>query len=285
MQKIEVQDWVPRLINGLLDGYDPSFGLGSMTCNVYDTAWIACVKKTVRGHSQWLFPSSVSYILDSQSPNGGWPAHPGEEDSDGVDGILSTMAALYCLTQHEKNPLQLRHLHNGGLTERLNKATARLGTMLEPWRVDRCKAVGFEVLIPSLLELLSAESIWFDFPGRTLLLQMRDKKLSKVRPEMLYMNAPVALLHSLEAFHGCGDFSFDKVGHHKVGGSMMASPSATASYLMQCTNWDDEAEAYLRLVVSNGEGKGSGGVPSAYPSTNFEVTWVKKSHLLELSGR
>jgi len=176
MQKIEVQDWVPRLINGLLDGYDPSFGLGSMTCNVYDTAWIACVKKTVRGHSQWLFPSSVSYILDSQSPNGGWPAHPGEEDSDGVDGILSTMAALYCLTQHEKNPLQLRHLHNGGLTERLNKATARLGTMLEPWRVDRCKAVGFEVLIPSLLELLSAESIWFDFPGRTLLLQSQPQR-------------------------------------------------------------------------------------------------------------
>lgn len=285
MQTVEAQDCVRRLINGLLDDYDPSFGLGSMTCSVYDTAWIACVKKTVSGRSQWLFPSSVSYILNSQLSNGGWPAHPGEEGSDGVDGILSTMAALYCLTQHARSPLQLRHLHKGGLTERLNRGTARLGRMLEAWRVDRCKAVGFEVLIPSLLQLLSAEGIRFDFPGRTLLHQMRDKKLSKVRPEMLYGNAPVALLHSLEAFHGCEDFLFEKVGHHKVGGSMMASPSATASYLMQCTNWDDEAEAYLRLVVSNGEGKGSGGVPSAYPSTNFEVTWVKHFHPLELCGR
>ena len=285
MQNLDAQDCVRKLINGLFDDYDPAFGLGSMTCNVYDTAWVACVKKTVSGRSQWLFPSSFSYVLDSQASNGGWPAHPGKESSDKVDEILSTMAALYCLTQHTKNPLQLRRLHDGGLTKRLDKGTTRLGKMLDSWRVDLCKAVGFEVLIPSLLELLSKEGIRFDFPGRTLLLQLRDKKLSKIRPEMLYRNAPVALLHSLEAFHGCKDFSFDKVAHHKVGGSMMASPSATASYLIQCTNWDDEAEAYLHLVVSNGEGRGSGGVPSAYPSTNFEMTWVKHLHLLNLPGR
>ena len=54
-----------------------------------------------------------------------------------------------------------------------------------------------------------------------------------------------------------------KLKHHMVGGSMMASPAATASYLMKSQTWDDEAEAYLRLAIECGDGKGIGGVPSA----------------------
>ena len=60
----------------------------------------------------------------------------------------------------------------------------------------------------------------------------------------------------------------------------MASPSATSSYLIRVSSWDDEAEAYLRLAISNGAGNNSGGVPRAYPSTDFELTWVV-STLLE----
>jgi len=66
----------------------------------------------------------------------------------------------------------------------------------------------------------------------------------------------------------------DRVAHHKFKGSMMASPSATASCLMRCSAWDDEAEAYLGLVLRNGHGKSMGGVPSLFPSTNFESLWV-----------
>lgn len=97
---------------------------------------------------------------------------------------------------------------------------------------------------------------------------------------MLYEMAPVALLHSLEAFHGwtAEDFDVRKVKHHMVRGSMMASPAATASYLIKTPEWDDEAEAYLRLVIECGDGKGIGGVPSAWPSTNFEILWVSLKH-------
>ena len=274
MQNAEAEKHVSRLLHRLLDDYDPSFGLGTMTCSVYDTSWVACVTKSVSGSSQWLFPTSFSYILNSQLPNGGWAAHPGEEDSGGFDSLLSTLAALYCLTQHAKKPLQLRHLHDKGFPKRLEAGTDRLRQLLESWNVGLCRAVGYEVLVPAHLDMLSDEGIQFEFPGRMLLLQMRDHKLAKVLPELLYRDAPLALLHSLEAFHGRKNFSFDKVAHHKVSGSMMASPSATAAYLMHCTSWDDEAEAYLRLVISNGQGKSSGGVPSAYPSTNFELTWV-----------
>jgi hypothetical protein len=43
---------------------------------------------------------------------------------------------------------------------------------------------------------------------------------------------------------------------------------------MKAKNWDDAAEAYLRLVYQCAEGHGAGFIPSAYPSTNFEVLWV-----------
>lgn len=275
MTELDSQERIRRLLRTLLDSYEPCYGLGSMTVSVYDTAWIACIPKTVRGCPQWLFPSSFFYILEAQLPNGRWAAHPGEENSDEVDGILPTMAASYCLIQHAKTPLQLKHIAQESLTERIRKAIASLEIMLQSWHVGNSRAVGFEVLAPSLLKLLEEEGHFFQFPGREHLLHVRDQKLARVSPELLYNTSPSALLHSLEAFHYRKDISYDRFAHQKVGGSMMASPSATASYLIRCNTWDDEAEAYLRLVVSNGHGQGLGGVPSAYPSTNFELTWVR----------
>ena len=276
MAQNESKERVGKLLAGLLHHYDPSYGFGSMSCSVYDTAWVACVSKTVSGCPQWLFPSSFSIVLQSQSSNGGWPAHLDDRDTDAADGLLTTLAALYCLTRHAKQPLQLRHLHGAGIAPRISSAVAYLSKLLNDWQVGDCKAVGFEVLAPALLDLLQEEGIHFQFPNKAKLLQIRNQKLTKLPPEMLYKAAPCALLHSLEAFHGHQDFSFDRVSHQKVGGSMMASPSATASYLIRSTEWDDEAEAYLRLVISNGDGKSSGGVPSAYPSMNFEMTWVRR---------
>ena len=274
MPGLDAQERIKKLLGHLLDTYDPAYGLGSMTCSVYDTAWVACVSKTVSGSMQWLFPSSFSFILHSQQSDGGWSAHPNGDDKNDFDEILSTMASLFCLTQHSKNPLQLRCLDGEDISTRIQKAVVHLSELLQNWRVGDCRAVGFEVLAPSLLDLLQEEGVHLEFPDKELLFKIRNRKLAKVQPGTLYTTTPSTLLHSLEAFHGHKDFSFDRISHHKVGGSIMASPSATASYLIRSTKWDDEAEAYLRLAISNGDGKGSGGVPSAYPSTNFELTWV-----------
>ncbi|CAG8953632.1 hypothetical protein HYFRA_00010091 [Hymenoscyphus fraxineus] len=271
---------VDKLLRGMLNDYDSAYGFGSMSSSVYDTAWVACIKKAVSGSTQWLFPSSYNYILDSQLSNGGWPAHPNSTDTDEVDGILSTMAAILCLKQHFQTPLQLRHYGNQSLIEKIAAGEHRLSILLNEWDVGKCNSVGYEVLVPSLLELLEYEDLYLEFPGKEKLLEIRDKKLTKLRPEVLYQGKHFALLHSLEAFHQWSEFNVDKISHHKIGGSIMASPSATASYLMRSSTWDDEAEAYLRLVMSNGHGKNTGGVPSAYPSTNFELIWVA-STLLE----
>ena len=272
----ESSDAGHEVLSNLLRHFDASYGLGTMSCNVYDTAWVAYIFKTVNNRSQWLFPSSFYWVFDRQNPDGGWNAHPDGRSSTPSDSILSTMAALYCLLRHKEQALQLRLDRGTPLDVRIQDARISLSNMLHAWHIEQADAVGFEVLAPSLLELLAQHEIEIDFPGKPELLAIRDAKLAKIRPDLLYEHAPVALLHSLEAFHGRADFNFKRIAQHKVGGSIMGSPAATASYLIrQKDDWDEEAEAYLRLVLSNGGGKGCGSVLSAFPSTVFERVWAR----------
>ena len=278
------------LVARLLENYDSRYGLGYMSCSVYDTAWVANITKTVAGVPQYLFPSSFYAILDAQLPDGSWSGHFhfGGLHGDGQmetlesashrlsDAILSTMASLYTLVLHSKNRHQIRtsRLPLPTLETRILCAEASLTSMLRQWQISTCNAVGFEVLAPALLDLLSAEGFRFDFPDRTKLLKVRAAKLSRVKWDHLDRAAPSALLHSMEAFLGVDELDMRKFKQHLVGGSMMASPAATAAYLMKSPEWDDSAEAYLRLVIHCGDGHSSGAVPSAWPSTNFEMLWV-----------
>ncbi len=69
-------DGASRLLQQMIDKFDPYYGLGSMTCSVYDTAWVAMVSFDVNGHRQRLFPKSFQYLLGSQQDDGGWQAYP-----------------------------------------------------------------------------------------------------------------------------------------------------------------------------------------------------------------
>lgn len=290
---------IDAILTSLLDAYDYRYGLGAMTCSVYDSAWVANLVKSVSGIPQYLFPSAFLFVLDSQLPDGSWNvcccadhtnqsvSAASDASTNMSDSILSTMAALYMLSLHARSPHQIRpaRLPAPTLEIRLTRAIASLENLLTVWRIDTCNAVGFEVLIPAMLDLLAGQGYHFEFPDRDPLFKIRAAKIRRISPEMLYKMAPSTLLHSLEAFHGWTDQEFDvrNVKHHLVRGSMMASPAATVSYLMKIPTWDDDAEAYLRLVIECGDGKGNGGVPSAWPSTNFEIIWVRMNRFLHSS--
>ncbi|KAF5855482.1 hypothetical protein ETB97_009117 [Aspergillus alliaceus] len=64
------------------------------------------------------------------------------------------------------------------------------------------------------------------------------------------------------------------LGQQRILGSMLASPSATAAYLMHSPWWDNDSEDYIRNSIVAGAGKGSGLVASGYPTTVFEWAWV-----------
>ncbi|KAK4174302.1 hypothetical protein QBC36DRAFT_43293 [Triangularia setosa] len=260
-------DAAAELIEGLARGHHPHYGIGSMTCSIYDTAWISMISKVVGDQTVWLFPSSFTLLLDHQDAEGGWIGHGTE-----TDVILNSAAAILTLCTHRRgsNTPEL----TADLDGRITRATRFLDQRLRGLNLDASTTlpVGFEMLLPKLLHLLTEEGINLEFPARSTLEKIRALKMARVRLDKLYEGHKSTLLHSLEAF--IGEIDFDRLGQHKQMGSMMASPASTAAYLMNCSTWDDEAEAYLDHVVLYGAGHGSGGVPSAFPSTYFEYTWV-----------
>ena len=258
------------LIRRALDAWDDTYGAGNMSCAVYDTAWVSLVTKAVGGEKQWLFPECFDYLLATQADDGGW----GNDKNSQIDGILNTAASLLALQRHIKGPLNIRKVSHDELVRRSDNAIASLRSQLAVWQVATTTHVGFEIIVPALLKYLQEEDplLKFDFADRPVLDSMIALKMSRFKPELLYSPIKLTAVHSLEAFVGVIDF--DMVAHHRVQGSMMASPSSTAAYLMNISKWDDEAEAYLRQVIKSGAGRGSGGVPSAYPSMHFEFTWV-----------
>ena len=248
-----------------------------MTGVIYDTAWLAMVVKSENEEdtmqSRWLFPSLYYRILECQNPSGAF----GQQE-DGVDGILNTMAALLALRKLERNPSIVGGPAVLDISERIDQGRAFLESALVSWDVSSTVHVGFEILVPNLINLLHDEGVDFrNFPGYPMLVSLNQQKLAKFQPELLYMQGKTTLIHSLEAF--IGHIDFDRVSHHLVNGAMMNSPSSTAAYLMNCSTWDAGAESYLRFVASE-----RGMIPSAFPTSIFETSWVRKNDPLVTLG-
>lgn len=261
-------DLISRVKNLVANFASADSDVGFMSCAVYDTAWVAMVAKpTAAGGRQWLFPQCFDYILDAQQEDGSWPTYAAP-----IDGILNTAASLLAVKKHADTPHQISTPSPEDLEKRIVRGTAALERLLNAWDVDTTAHVGFEFLVPTLLQLLEEEGIRFAFPGRAALMAQNRAKLAKFKIEYLYTEHKTTAIHSLEAF--LPSLDYNKVRHHKEFGALMASPSSTAAYLMSCSPWDDESESYLRDVIKLGAGRGSGGIPSAFPSTYFELTWV-----------
>ena len=239
----------------------------SLTVAVYDSAWVSMVSKSIHGDLCWLFPESFQFILEKQQSNGGWESSDSNEDA-----ILDTLAALLAMKRHSSPLITARQESGYDLLGRISRAVAYLHDKLQRWGVRASGNIGFEILIPAHLMILEQEGIVFEFPQKPILMALKEEKLAKFDPSQIYGSQKTTLLHSLEAFVGI--INFDNVRHHLIYGSQFNSPSSTAAYLMNCTEWDAEAETYLRKVVADGGGHGRGGVPGVYPTNIFEVTWV-----------
>lgn len=128
--------------------------------------------------------------------------------------------------------------------------------------------VGFEYSLPAMMELLLKEGLSFDFPGSSSLALLKEAKLSRFKSELLYERSS-SLLHCLEGF--IGKIDFNNLCHHRKTYGMLAS---TAAFLMNAYAWDEQVEMYLRKVILESSGNGSRGVPSAFPTSTFEIASV-----------
>ena len=242
--------------------------IGCMSASIYDTAWVSMVSTTVDGCRRLLFPDAFKYVLDKQLPDGGWQCYASD-----LDGIINTMAALLAILHNRKHLSLDTNLHiSDNAEERINRATQYLSERLGVWDIASSDHVGFELLVPTLLTLLSKYGVDLTFPGHDDLMDLNAKKLARLNPAMLYNEAPSSAIHSLEAFAGKVDFQ--KLVHHKRSGSMMGSPAATAAYLIFSRTSDVDMEVYLQEISDHWRAVDTSGFPSAFPSTIFEVTWV-----------
>ncbi|KAI5814896.1 ent-kaurene synthase [Pyronema omphalodes] len=274
---VDLHTTANAVLHTLSVGYDPKHGFGAMSNSNYDTAWVSMIKHPLTG--SWLFPECFHRLLACQSDRGCWNGNPSDEFSV----ILNTLAGLLAVKKHIVNTLpsdpESAKFDKPMLLSRLTRAIAFLNAALEKWNPDETLHVGFEFIVPGILDLLRKDGIDFQFPGLIRLKELREKKLAVCKPQLLYKRS-LPTLHSLEAFVGLEGFDFNKIKHHLTNGSMMASPSSTAAYLMNVDEWDTEAEEYLRFVIERGRGtEDYGGLPSAFPSTFFEFSWVVENLL------
>lgn len=251
-------------LSHLEQGDDSSLSrFGTFTASVYDSAWLSMIYTNGGSRGECLFPQCFEYVLSLQQDDGTWPAY-----ATTIDGILSTAAGLLSLVTRRDQTSD----NQDSLLLRIERASSGLQRLLRKWDVTQGDQVGFEVIVPSLLGQIAQFGIQFEFPGQHQLGILKTQKLQKFRPEILYANAQVTILHSLEALVGIVDF--DRVAHHCTAEhGILGSPAATAAYLIHASQWDVRAEEYLRRVVSLASDQ-SGGIPSGYPTCNFELSWV-----------
>lgn len=260
------------LANFVAGGVNNTHDVGNQTSTIYDTAWVSMVRKSSNIGSRLLFPECFQFVLDRQLPSGGWESYDAA-----IDGIVNTLGGLLALKKNSYVPF--RSISQRDIDLRVESAIRFLQEQLREWDVASADYVGFEVVIPAMLELLNLEGISFDFPGRPLLMNLNQQKISKIPPSIWSKNLQTTLVYSLEAFVGKVDFS--TVRHLLVYGAMGSSPAATAAFLIYSPVWDEDAELYLRNLVISRSTNGFRGVPNMYPSTGFELLWVGRRSSLK----
>ncbi|KAI0409334.1 hypothetical protein F4802DRAFT_615787 [Xylaria palmicola] len=231
--------------------------------SVYDTAWLSMVRKPdSSGKASWLFPECFEFIMARQLSSGSWESYATPED-----GILNTSAALLALRTRLR--MEPRDPNYDDWMSRSYKAEAALRNLLSDWEIpSSVDQAEVEILVASLLQLLEREGVYIDLPHLDALRAVREEMLASLHPSNLFNTTSTSHTH-LEAF--VGHIDFDQVGSSRDrDGSMMRSPASTAAYLMNCSVWDEEAEAYLRTIVTRDGSDGLRGVSSAWPTTFFE---------------
>ncbi|KAL2833006.1 hypothetical protein BDW59DRAFT_157147 [Aspergillus cavernicola] len=268
-----------KLVHRIATAINTDHGVSSMAYSIYDTAWVSMIIKTGEKGPGWLFPECFDFLLKEQRSSGEWSSFSAADlartpSSDILipDILIHTLAGLLALCLHSQN----RDCINGTLPYnilgRISRAKESANAKLQKWKVSETKHFGFQLLIPVLLQRLKDEQgISFSFPGEEELLSIYNAA-RQMDIEWLYTEKCSVPLLCYEGFLGKIDFA--RISHQISAEGLGALPASTAAYLLYAPIWSNECEEYLRNVIYNGSGQGTGGVAPIFPLTIFESSWV-----------
>ncbi len=221
-----------------------------MSPSAYDIAWLARLNQSGTAEARW--PALLDWLLNNQMADGSW----GGAVVYYHHRIISTVSALIALHYHRHDP------RTPGAIQR---AERYLWHHLHLLRRDPFELVGFELLLPTLLQ--EAQALGLDVPRHTCGYgEIQTAKLRLIPPEMLY-SSRITAAHSLEFLGRAADPDRLRTAQ-SANGSLGSSPAATAYYLSFHAD-DQRAWAYLDTVQA-----ASPQTVCLYPFHIFELTWV-----------
>ena len=157
-----------------------------MSACAYDVAWLARVPRWDTPGAL-LFPGAVEWLLANQHGDGSW----GASIALAHDRVVCTLAAVVALAHlRERDPRVEEPLRRGASFLRQRQATVDTTN-------DPVETVGFELVVPTLLEEARAFGLRLPTQRWEYIRRLRAEKLQRLPPGTAY-SPGTTLLHSLE---------------------------------------------------------------------------------------
>jgi hypothetical protein len=229
---------------------------GLMAPTVYETAWLGRIPSEEDVNAP-AYPYILDWLRENQRLDGSW----GGEIEFFHDRIISTLAATLALLEWRESNYW-RENADRIIVERGLRYVSKNAEKLE----NEEPFVGFEILVPALLNGLEGRGFKLSSPALNQYKIIGEKKLSLIPQEAIYSKA-TTVCYSLE-FLG-DDLDINKASYlQEVNGSIAYSPGATAYLLTKCPD-NVAARQYIERIIEEYDGKS----PIIYPFDVTEAAW------------
>jgi hypothetical protein len=231
-------------------------GGGLVSPNVYNSAWLALVPDlTDKGRPAW--PKALSYVRESQLPDGGWGEHYAYYAHERT---IATLAALLALLEWGEPPD----------SDRIQRGVQALHRYEPDLAHEPNEPISFELLLPRIAVAVGQHEL--DLPRWPQVEAMAADKMALVGQLRPQVGEPHSWWFSMEILL---PYQLARVPDALLNdlGSIAASPAATAAFLRARRLAGDDSPAaarYLEWVRA----RSAGGAGVCYPIDAFEVMWA-----------
>jgi halimadienyl-diphosphate synthase len=247
---LSFQHWQEQLNNHL----EASFSGSKVSFSYYDMAWLLRLHQPENPENP-LFPNFLNLLLEAQNADGSWGHHRAAPYV--CDSLVSSLSVVLALLRwHARDEL---------IPNSIQRGLFAINRLLLQVHQDSYKSVGFEMLLPSLLEEALDCGLHLVIPQELdSIIEQRKRKLALLPLDKLGQRAST-LLHSLEALYKVS-LDWEQLAQvQDRNGAFLSSPASSAKVYLE--NGNARALAYL-LELNH-----SGTVPVNTPIDIFEVNW------------